>query len=553
MEDSPAKTPRWEVSLTLAGASSESEAFSRDAESVYRSSKALRGDLDLFDRARKALDIQIEKTRLAFEEYITALDRIVSSPLIKRASDVDPEDVLSSLRSPSIFRLPKITSSSLSASLSKSLKEHKEKYKVFRGVLSVISASRAKRDAGGEEVRPDKSETHEMKVSLIDSQVEFALSTGKLSLELVLGTFREIKALMKMCRSHSEDCLLSEGLAPEMNVSAQMAESAEEELRTADTCGQEEREMIIREINLGHVPGSSLEEREASKFDKGFLSSRGRESPLHTFFSVFSVNKTRYRGEVRLFEDRMFLSDSLFGWCFLVYKSEVFFSRTRKDSFELESVNDHVLFTCEKEGVERLSQWLRGPIAREHVEAVGQCGSSVQDVFNGLFGDNDPVGSRSRAKSGVVIVEESPWVGLVKRRTLSLPGSWSFLWKRFLYKEKLIKREGPSRMEVEIWGVFKNTGAPFFLEFRAREVMYSAEGATKCAITLEKVGGSLPFLPRILSPWIIRVLERMTLDTIEEMGGSMVPRTRDRSLLLNRVGMLFLFLAVLLQERKVFF
>lgn len=541
----------WDLPLSVRDAARGDPSFIILANSMYRSAKQLKRNIDDFKRARKALGMQAERLGAAFEDYAKRLEAFSDSSLFTRAASKEMRGHLKILRSPHAFRLPGIAGPQDLEPLEAALKSHLQAYKDLEDARAAfISRRDAEKvvDTEGSLLEAE-FELHEKRMRLIQAQLGFSLATNKLSLQLVVSVFRELKVSLKISRDHAANCLLLSAVgAPggDAEIKSVIA-SIGSEVKAVDAHAKDEEDRLLRQAGFKFAPGMMAiavpveeeapgpeSEPQGAALNKEFVAQRIDPQCSTMFFCAMDVEEGRCRGRVYVLKDALVLIESVFGWKYNVFREDVFFFRARSGRAEIETrEGGRVVLFCRRKECAVLTAWRYNfeldPVSL--LKPSGECFRKFRMVFEGVFGDNNPTGSRARARMGVVVVDESPWMGAVKTRRLSLPREWSVLGGRFSLHEKIaIESEGDAGMTVVVQGTFANLVVPLEID-AVIKITLAAKGKDGCVceISVERVRKGLGVLNVLVKRWVYGVIGRLVTGVIFELDGvSKRPRRARR-------------------------
>lgn len=434
--------------FTLEAACNEAEGFEDAGRQIYDAIRKLERDIEAHEKKKKALDLQIERGKQAYAEYVESIEVLESSVVFLRLLGVIDSEVKSTARSDPGFNeeekrrekkkhvekkpvkkysrllkthnlllLPSFSARShIARETLETIKKASAAYKTIKQSTDALALG--KKEAGQPRKHMSEIESrfdlYEKKVNCKYAKMSYASFVNTLSLQLMQGIFQEVTNVLSLSEKYRE--LLNDSAVlvrvQRKNPNNPFNEGICSELEDLKITSQSELERMKRKISNELRPSQHKEDevvhvsrviRRRIPFKSGFIVSALPASPCsHTILLTFRVHQRTRRGRVYLFRNLLYIQELVFGWEFTVQRENVYYLKSiGPGQLEMRSLDapDIVLFSP-NHSLAFLKSWAIGQdcspqirgysggrpeYTRDNWEYLGVVGGTLESVYTALF------------------------------------------------------------------------------------------------------------------------------------------------------------------------
>jgi len=404
--------------FSLSSATEESQTYLEKSKEAAEQMKQLKKDIETHEKKKKQLDLQIERTRAAYGEYVQSIEALESSEMYKRVSLGRALKHTALMKHGQVFSVPRIGGeTTLSKSICEEIDEALGEYKKMRTISEGLAQLEKEATAAGESTAEieKKFAIYEKKVSFSLSKMNFSLLVNKISLRLMAGILKEIEETRRISEKHIEACSdMSRVVMDEARTFAakesstvskelsDLVEISKEEVERQRRRISEEYRPVREDLQLYPSPPTVL--RRVIPRYVGFLVSNPKQETRTMFASKFRTGERALRGSFYLYKDILVVSEAVFGLKLYVPKKDVYYVKTSEEGVVMEYGTETIEIFCGREERRALNVWARrGFCESEREVRVAETSSSVDEVFRAVF--EEPLG-KSGAGDGGEVEEE---------------------------------------------------------------------------------------------------------------------------------------------------
>ncbi|KAI5180499.1 hypothetical protein NEOKW01_0803 [Nematocida sp. AWRm80] len=360
---------KWEDS-SMEGAREENPFFLENAREIYDEIKVLKRDIDIHEKRKKALEMQVDRLRASFMEYVKSIETLEKSKAYQRISPSSKLTHSRILKYCHVFMPPEIPFCSLiDTTLVSTIKKACAEYKQARirsELLFVLKKERPDPEECSELER--KFEMYEKNVNYTQTKINFSLFINKLSLQLMKSIIGEVENMQKISTEHAKLCLAMECIKEYQYASSDNAlgHSVSSELSTLSKLSPEEIERQKRRIANDYRPSnedqlhSSTPQKILRKITSdrtSFIMKSIHEPLIYSFFAQFTVGEDSFRGTFFLFKNCLVITEMIFGWKYYLQKHEIILFLKNKSTVEIDTTEYQITAICSNKDLTALCNW----------------------------------------------------------------------------------------------------------------------------------------------------------------------------------------------------
>ncbi|OAG29549.1 hypothetical protein NEDG_00682 [Nematocida displodere] len=439
-------------SLSLEDARNENSFFLDRAKEAYEHMKKLKRDAETHKKKKKALEQQIEKMRGAFTEYIQSIELLESSPLYQRISPPNKLTHSRLLKYCHVYMPPLIApethiNEQLITTINKACAEYKQA-KVLGEEIVALSKMQAQPQLHASEIEA-RYEVFERTVNYTNSKMNFSLLVNHLSLQLMGNIFAEIEDTHRTSMQHTEACLGVVALKKHQSATSDNTTGRfiTQELSVITATAYEEIERHKRRIlnekrpqseGATVIPKTSNLKRKYSKVE-GFIVAEISQKPECALFTRLEIDGKSLRGTIHVFKKRLIITETAFGWKFLIQKQQIYYTEKTSSSLTILTKDLNLtVFTCFS-NVEMLHTWITGiDTLRPRETLIGRLNAPADKAFTLLFAQDSPIKNEPITKAGYTVLEDTVHDGDVRRRKLEKTFKYLFFQTTVTYTEVVL-------------------------------------------------------------------------------------------------------------------
>ncbi|EIJ89523.1 hypothetical protein NEPAR06_1804 [Nematocida parisii] len=421
------------MELSLENVCADGFEFLEKSRAAYESMKDLKKDIEGYEKKKKLLELQIEKLRTAFVEYVHSIEAIENSEIYKRAVPVKKLNHSRVLKYSHLFMPPSIssTSESIHSSINKIIKKASEEYKHaknrYDGLLSFI---RTESITEGSLELERQFQLYEKKVNFTQHKMNFSIQMNKLSLTLLKEIFNEIESIEKVSVEHARHCLSIQRMKEYQYNSVDNAISPmiTKEVTTLAQLAPDELERHKRKITNEYRPVNeermvrpveTLIKRKLIPDKEGFLFQRkSKSTEVASFFARFEIGDNLFRGVFQISSDVLVICDMVFGWNYSIQKNEIVFFRPAESLIILKTETVWLKIFCTYRDVLDLCQWYNNSKYESvHPVLIGSTEESPSTLLQNKFIPEAEDEIKSLSLHGYTLISNTTWENKVKKRS----------------------------------------------------------------------------------------------------------------------------------------
>lgn len=397
------------VLFTLETACNEAEGFEEASKEIYDAIRKLGRDIETHEKKKKVLDLQIERTKQAYSEYVESIEILESSVIFLRLLDLRDTEVKNDsrpdpgtnkeekrrntekkhikekptkkysrlLKTHNLLSLPSFSSQShLARETLGSIKKATVAYKTIKQCTDALAIG--EKEAGQPRKHMSEIESrfdlYEKRLNCKYAKMSYAAFVNTLSLQLMQGIFQEVSDVLGLSEKHRE--LLNDS-AELVRVQLKdpnnpFNEGICSELEDLKATSQSELERMKRKISNELRPSQHKEDevthlsritRRKIPLKSGFILSAFPSSPcLQTMLLTFRVYQHIRRGRIYLFKNLIYIQELIFGWEFTVQKENIYYIKsTGPNQLEMRALDaPDIIFFSPNDSIASLKSWAIG-------------------------------------------------------------------------------------------------------------------------------------------------------------------------------------------------
>ncbi|KAI5168255.1 hypothetical protein NEIRO02_2517 [Nematocida sp. AWRm79] len=421
------------MELSLENVCADGFEFLEKSRTAYESMKDLKKDIEAYEKKKKLLELQIEKLRTAFVEYVHSIEAIENSEIYKRAVPVKKLNHSRVLKYSHLFMPPCIssTSESIHSSINKIIKKASEEYKHaknrYDGLLSFI---RTESVTEGSLELERQFQLYEKKVNFTQHKMNFSIQMNKLSLTLLKEIFNEIESIEKVSVDHARHCLSIQKIKEYQYNSVDNAISPmiTKEVITLSQLAPDELERHKRKITNEYRPVNeermvhpkeTIIKRKLIPDKEGFLFWRkSKNTEIASFFARFEIGNNLFRGVFQIFSDVLVICDMVFGWNYSIQKNEIVFFCPADSLIILKTETIWLKIFCTYRDVLDLCQWYNNSKYESvHPVIIGSTEESPSTLLDNKFIPETEDEIKSYSFHGYTLISNNTWENKIKKRS----------------------------------------------------------------------------------------------------------------------------------------
>ncbi|KAI5192647.1 hypothetical protein NEMIN01_2135 [Nematocida minor] len=437
------------VDLSLEDACTHDLGFLERSKSAYEAMKTLKKDIETHERKKKNLELQIERLRISFVEYVQSIETIEKSEIYTRALPSRKLNHSRILKYSHLFMPPSISpASSIDASLVSTIKKACLEYKQARAQYESLQALQKPASFATEQIELEwKFQIYEKKVNFAQSKMSFSIETNKLTLCLLKAISTEVEEMQKTSIDHAALCLSMQKIKDFQYSSSENAISPliAEELQTLTHSAVDELERQKRKITNEYRP---VNEEKTQFVDEnrikrklipnkvGFLLSNFDQSPIFTFFANFRNNGKVFRGMFYFFKNVLVVKEMVFGWTYSILRNEVNFFKPSALSVSIETVWFNMEIFCEPSDTSLFCSWYsKSFYDHRKITLIGTIDKPLNNAFLAVFENNPPSLIETFKKKGYTLLDSQLKENRVRKRVFLKRVEQRLFFINILYTE----------------------------------------------------------------------------------------------------------------------
>lgn len=437
------------MSLSLEDACSNSLEVLEKSKGVYESMKILKKDIEIHERKKKTLEMQIERLRASFIEYVQSIETIEKSEIYTRAHPSKRLNHSRILKYSHLYMPPPITSvNAIDGSLVSIIKKACAEYKLAKARYESLSALEKTGTALTSQAKVEwKFQVYEKKINFAQSKMSFSIQTNKLTLCLLKAISCEVEEIQKVSIDHANLCLSLEKIKNFQYNSSENAISSliSDELSTLTDLAENELERQKRKIANENRPQSEEKARAGKKNQitrklipckTGFLVSDFKEEFLFSFFGNFINNGHVFRGVFSFFKNTLIVDEMVFGWKYSIQRSEIFFFSPDKGSVSIDTQSISMVISCDSDYIKRFCNWYNGSMHTDReILLIGRTDRPCEEVFESIFKPETEEYKERIKKAGYELLESSTEENRIRKRVFLKNVRQKLLFFQVIYSE----------------------------------------------------------------------------------------------------------------------